>query len=265
VTADQLADWLARFRYYRRPPSEQDIRAWLDHFAAGDQAVAEKVLDHVTVVSEEEIQRGYRIALEAIPGWNRRRDRRRGEWVFAGFGGPGQSGSDMLRKFREANRLSADRFDYLFSAIGNLASLELTQQDTVVFVDDFSGTGDQVANLWPVHAELAGGARSFLILTAATQQAVERILTLDDLDELLVAQVLGTEANVFSEDNLQFTAAERAIILPYCVLSDPRNPTGFGSCGLLFVLSHKTPNNTLPILHANKATWRGLFPRYLNV
>jgi hypothetical protein len=265
VTEDQLANWLARFRYYRRPPSEDDIRAWLGYFGAGDEAVAEAVLERITVISEEDIQRGYRAALEAIPGWNRRRDRRPGEWVILGFGGPGQSGGDMLRKFREANRLSADRFDYLFTSIAELASLELTQEDTVIFVDDFSGTGDQIAKHWRVHAELAGGARSYLILTAATQQAVERILDLPDLDELLVRQVLGPEANILSDANTDFSDAEKIVIQQYCEQADRKQPRGFGECGLLLVLSHKTPNNSLPILHVNKPTWRGLFPRYLNV
>lgn len=265
MTEKQLTEWLARFRFYRRPPEERDIRAWLARFSAEDQAVAEKVLDRVILISEEEIQRGYRAALETIPGWNRRRARRPGEWVIVGFGGAGQSGAEMLRKFREANRLSSDRFDYLFASVTDLAGLELTEADTVVFVDDFSGTGDQITAHWPIHAELAGGARSFIVLTAATEHAVQRIMQLANLDELLVAEVLAKDKDIFAEECLDFSPAEKEALLSYCSLADARNPRGFGRCGLLFVLSHKTPNNSVPILHANKPSWRGLFPRYLNV
>lgn len=259
-----MQEWLARFSNYRRPPSEQEIREWIARFDE-HQGLGEKVLDHVVLASEEEIQRGYRDALEAIPGWHRQRSRRRGQWAIAGFGGAGQSGAEMLRKFREANRLSPDRFDYLFASITDLPSLELSHEDTVIFVDDFSGTGDQITTHWPVHAELIGGARSFLVLTAATEAAVRRIVELQQLEELIVAQVLGGDANVLSPDSPYFSAAEKEALLTYCRIADARKPRGFGDCGLLYVLSHKTPNNSLPILHVNKQSWRGLFPRYLNV
>ena len=36
---------------------------------------------------------------------------------------------------------------------------------------------------------------------------------------------------------------------------------GFNECGLLLVLSHNTPNNTLPLIWANTSKFKGLFPR----
>ncbi len=262
---EKLAGWFERFRYYRAPPSIAEIRDWLGRFSEADRPVAEKALDSIRLVSEVEVQKGYKEALESIPGWNSRRTKRSGKWVIAGFGGPGESGADMLRKFREANRLSGQVHDYLFAAVADLANLELTGHDTVVFVDDFAGTGDQISGLWPVHAELAGGARSFLILTAATIDAIERILDFEALEEVLVSHVIPRSDNIFSQDCTHFTDEEKNILLPYCKVADSKRPRGFGNCGLLFVLCHKTPNNSLPILYANKNSWRGLFPRFLNV
>ena len=36
---------------------------------------------------------------------------------------------------------------------------------------------------------------------------------------------------------------------------------GFNECGLLLVLSHNTPNNTMPVIWENTSKFRGLFPR----
>ncbi len=35
-----------------------------------------------------------------------------------------------------------------------------------------------------------------------------------------------------------------------------------GDCGFVIVLAHKCPNNTIPILHARRAGWEGLFRRH---
>src|SRR5205085_243212 len=139
VTNEQLEGWFARFRFYRAPPSIDDIRAWLERFSEQHRPVAERALDLVRIVSEEDIQRGYREALGAIPGWHAQANQREGRWVFLGFGGAGESGADMLRKFREANRLSAGRHNDLFATLADLASPELKAKDTAVCVDDFSG------------------------------------------------------------------------------------------------------------------------------
>lgn len=267
MTPERIEGWYDRFRYYRRPPTREEITGWLARFSAdnGDRDLAAKLLDEVRIVSEEEIQIGYREALEAIPGWSPRKDNRTGNWVICGLGHAGESGAEMLRKFREANRLGAARFDYLFDSVTNLAGRKLTEQDTVVLVDDFAGTGDQVCSYWPTHAELIGGAKAYLVLTASTRVAIDRFVGLISLEEILVDHVLEAQHDIFSNLNTTFSQPEKARLLEYCTKADRKNPKGFGDCGLSFVLSHKTPNNTVPILHANKSSWVGLFPRYLNV
>lgn len=267
MTPQRIDGWYDRFRYYRRPPSREEIASWLERFASenGDRDLAARLLDAVRIVSEEEIQIGYREALEAIPGWDRNREHREGNWVICGLGHAGESGAEMLRKFREANRLGAERFDYLFDNVTNLVERKLTEQDTVILVDDFAGTGDQVCSYWPTHAELIGGAKAYLVLTASTEAAITRFVDLISLEEILVSHVLEEVDNLFSGQSEVFSAEEKARLLEYCRLADKNNPKGYGDCGLAVILSHKTPNNSLPLLHANKASWSGLFPRYLNV
>lgn len=255
--------WIDRFRYYRDPPNREAIERWLGLFGEGHREIARKVLDHVVVVSEREIQQGYRAALNSLPGWQERGAANAGRWFFVGFGRSGESGPAMVRIFREANDLALARYNDLFCELSDLPSLKLTALDVVVFIDDFSGTGRQVCRMWPVVAEMvASEAACHLILTAATTAAVNAIGNRTDL-VLHTRITLDENDNVLAPASAVFSPDEKQVIRDYGYIADPRKPDGYGGSGLLFVLSHKTPNNTLPILHINEPHWRGLFPRYL--
>jgi hypothetical protein len=259
----RVNEWIRQFRFYRDSPHEAEIITWLNRFRGPDREVASRVLDCVEVISERSIQEGYRQALAAMPGWNRDAHLRDGKWVFTGFGVPGESGLAMLRLFREANNLSSQKFNSLFCSVTDIPKRKLSAEDTVVVVDDFAGTGRQIAYRWPTLNELiACDARCYLVLTAATVDAIQKIKT-DTTLEVLVHTAIERNENIFSGACRRFSAEDRATLLPYCKKADNKNPKGYGECGLLYDLSHKTPNNSIPILHANHAGWVGLFPRNL--
>lgn len=264
ITKPRITQWLKDFRYYREPPDEDAIHSWIECFAHNDRDLAVRLLDCVQLVSERKIIDGYREALANLKGWDDDSSLRKGRWFFVGFGRSGESGQAMLRQFREANQLSASKHNELFCVTIELPLKYLTAEDHVVFIDDFSGSGKQICDAWPTIQELiASDAKCYLILTSATRQAVEKVKSLANLS-LVVDIVLEECDNVFSSQCQQFSQAEKLVIEKYGKRADKRNPKGFGNCGLLFVLSHKTPNNTIPILHANHEKWQGLFPRYLN-
>ncbi|PDT73554.1 hypothetical protein CO675_29920 [Bradyrhizobium sp. C9] len=169
----------------------------------------------------------------------------------------------MVRIFREANNLTSEKYNYLFCNLIDLPKKKATAADTIVFIDDFSGTGKQVCRKWPIVFELvASDAQFFLVLTAATEPAINKIESETMLSVRAKIRIQRNE-NIFSPSCQRFTAAERETLLSYCERADSQQPKGYGDCGLLYVLSHKTPNNSIPILHVNKSRWRGLFPRYL--
>lgn len=258
----RLEGWLNSFRFYRNPPDKARIEDWLSQFAEDHHDVAKRVLDRIQVVSDTDILLGYRDFLNGCEGWNRNPAARVGAWYFIGFGGQGESGPHMVRLFREANRLNAPKYDSLFVTIRELPSLKLTAADTVVFIDDISGSGDQVCRLWPTIQELmASEARPILLLTAVTYRAVERIGKETEL-EVHFRDLLGSDRDFFHVDFLGFSPEEKEVIATYCARADGAKPKGYGDCGLLYVLAHKTPNNCLPIVHAYKPEWRGVLPRY---
>ncbi|SRR6266436_708685 len=265
IDKHRIGEWIGRFRFYRAPPDEPAIVAWLARFGDADKDLAARILDCVEVISEATIQKAYKQALESVEGWHRDGAQRDGRWVFTGFSGPGESGMAMLRVFREANRLTEAKYNRLFVSMIDIPSLRLSAEDTVVLVDDFAGTGRQICRRWPTLTELiASDARCLLVLTAATVEALEKIRASTEL-EIFSQHEIQKNENVFSTECRRFSTGDRNAILTYCSRADQKNPRGFGDCGLLYVLSHKTPNNSIPVLHANHHRWVGLFPRSLQM
>lgn len=260
---EQLASWTDRFGVYRMRPTKDALIQWLGRFDPADLPIAHKLLESVIIVSEVEIHEGYRTALDGLPGWSKSSKQRRGRWYFVGAGSAGESGPAMLRLFREANSLQHDGWQSFFVTAKELPALNLSAFDQCVFVDDFAGTGTQMVAYWPFIQELvASEAKYYLLLTAATRSAADNIRENTDL-ELRSFLTLGPETNVFSEESALFSDEERDALERYGKQAWKSYPRGFGNCGLTLVLSHKTPNNSLPILHANHEGWVGPFPRTL--
>ena len=136
--------------------------------------------------------------------------------------------------------------------------------DSVVLLDDFSGTGDQVCDAWnsPVTsfgALLADVGRVYLVLVAATAGARRRISEETSMS-LIHAHELRETDNIFSDHCTYFTEADRARLLRYGQIADRNHPMGRGDWGLATVFQHRPPNNSIPILHAVNATMGWAFP-----
>jgi hypothetical protein len=199
-----------------------------------------------------------------LGGWDADPNHRTGNWRFVAFASSsGESGDSMLHKFRVANRLAGKQYNALFIHKSELLSANLGPDDTVVFVDDFSGTGEQVTTAWTdnIAELLTGGSRAYLLLAAASVGARTHIQDSTGLTVVPGFELNATD-NIFSVECTHFTQPEKDIILQYCRRSNRRHPKGRGDSGFLVVLAHSCPNNTIPILHSYNRRWEGLFRRY---
>jgi hypothetical protein len=276
IDAKRYKRWIDRFGSYREGIINVTIESWLNQFDTGDQDLAARVLDVVDYYSQSQIYAAFRETLAALPGWNESFSKRTGNWRFAAMSSSaGESGDAMLHHFRIANKLDPKRFDELFVSRSELFrqpmlpegdSRKLGEDDVVVLLDDFSGTGDQVCNAWndPVTsfcALLTGVGKIYLILVAASKAARQRISKETALCPMS-AHELHESDSVFSEQCRHFTKLDQARLLHYGQIADKNNPKGYGNCGFVVVFQHRPPNNSIPILHADHSKWTGLFPRH---
>lgn len=243
------------------------LENWLEQFKSADKLIAAKTLDELLFFNQSQIAANYRAALRSLDGWDSNPAKRKGRWFFTSLSqSSGKSGDAMLHHFRVTNYLSSKSDDHMFVHRSALVRQKLTADDTIVFVDDFSGTGSQVCEAWndadiAYNEMLAGVGRIFLIVIAATKQAIKNIRD-KTLITLVACNPLDDRHNVFHASCKKFTKTEKAKLLTYNKLADKKAPKGFGECGLLVVFQHRCPNNSIPILHNQSAAWSPLFPRF---
>lgn len=259
----RIAGWVRRFAGYRQEVSACGVQAWLEQFDQHDRDLAARILDCVTYVTDEQIEGAFRSTLDHLPGWSPNKSARTGKWRFVAYSrAAGESGDAMLHRLRSAVGLTSARHHELFIGRSDLLREDLGPEDTVVFVDDFAGTGRQVSVGWKevMKELLPGEPRVFLVLVATSAAAKQRI---EEETELQVRSrlVLTKSDDVFSRQCKHFSHPERELLLRYCRRANKKNPKGFGDCGFVLILAHKAPNNSIPVLHATHDRWRGLFPR----
>ena len=263
IDTRRRSTWQRRFGSYRYGVTEAGIVDWLDQFAVADRDVVARLLDAVEFISAEQLHDAFRSLLSRLPGWHRNPRRREGRFAFVAFSASaGESGDNMLHQFRLANNLNHREHDSLFVGRSDLLRSGLGTDDTVVFLDDFVGTGNQAVRAWErMFQELTTQIGNvYLVTVGAFRVGSERIRN-ETRMQLLTHRPLGYRDNLFHGDCNHFSTEEKDRVLHYCKVAAPAHPRGFGDCGLVIVLYHQCPNNSLALLHASSQTWDPLFPR----
>ncbi len=263
IDADRLSTWRERFEGYRYGITEARLNRWLGKFADADRDSAARLLDAIEFISAEEVHAAFRTILARLPGWHRQPRRRRGRFAFIEFAtSGGESGGRMLHDFRLANNLTAAQFRPLFIGRSEIVRERFGRDDTVVFVDDFVGTGNQAVTAWRQHfQELTAEVGNVFFATVAAYRAGADEIGKCTRMTLITQRTLEFTHNLFHDSCHHFTAAEKRRILHYCELASRDHPKGYGDCALAVVLYHQCPNNSLAVLHATSQRWDPLFPR----
>jgi len=264
INLKRYRKWAKEFASFRHQITEDRIRTWLSEFEVEHLDTIARVLDAVDFITFEQIAGAFRHTLEGLEGWHRNEKKRQGKWRFVAYSSSaGESGDQMISRFRLANNLKGKQYNELFINRSDIVRAELSFEDTVVLVDDFVGSGDQACHFWKeIYGELlAEVGRVYLVVVAGTSRGVARI---NDETELEAIPHIGlTDAdNIFAPQCKPFNKKEKQLILDYCKVVDGANPQGHGECGLLVVFSHTIPNNSIPILGKRNPDWEPLFCRY---
>jgi hypothetical protein len=263
IDGARYAGWMTSFAGYRVAVTQQVIEDWLDQFRPEDRDLAARVLDAVTFLRQQDIEDAYRFAFNQLPGWNILPASRAGRWRILPFSdSAGTSGDSMLHAARTALGMSGRAYNELFIHRSDTYRAGLGRGDNLVFVDDFTGTGDQLCNAWQTGlSELVpDGVVAYFVVAVCGPMAMRRISTETQLN-VIAKSALTQSDDIFATACTHFSVADKARILSYCRKAKKRQPMGYGNCGFLIVFCHKAPNNTIPILHASSRSWTPIFPR----
>lgn len=236
--------------------TEARLLRWLDQFADEDLGLAIEVVKAVRYFDTANIRsmtkKLYRMITAELA------DRGFTSAVFVAAGGSGSGSATVVRALRELVRGTP----YRIATMLEVASIVPGGVDAIVFVDDFSGTGDTLVEWWANVEPIVrpNNAAVFVGLLVLNERARPR---LEEFADVLSVTELGPEANVLGNDSNVFSKEQQERLLKYCRSTgcSRRYERGYGACGLLVALKHGCPNDSLPILWHDGDVWRPLFNR----
>ena len=281
VTDDEILSLAEemRFRYMGREVGAIEIRRWLEQFEnTSHQRTMFKLLSGLRFYDENAIREKARVAFGIVEremrtliqeGLHRRRD----ILVSSLDESLAKSGSNYAKLFAQENRIFHEYVKPLealkrrFPTDGGIQRL--------VFVDDFSGTGQTIIdglkeNLEILHRANSEGIRVIIIVLVGFQEALQRVdrfISQNRLDaKVEFCEELDSGDRAFSEDSTIFpdpTEREKAkqIAEGMGVQLEKKHPLGYKDSQAAVVFYQSCPNNTLPILWSTNKDWKPLFRR----
>ena len=258
--------------------TEDRVRSWLRQFGATvNQRLAFTLLQGVKFYSTGLVREKLREAHSIVVRGTRSRvsgERVRRDILVSHLGGVGKSSAQYARLYADENRIAKDN---VVSPENIPAALKSKHCQSLVFVDDFIGTGktarrsirEIVENFGP---EIESSPVSVHVIALTGFNRGSRLVenTLADIAEsweLNICDPIDESQGPFAEGSTIFVDVEereraRRLIEECGRRSLPKTPLGFGDCAALVVFDSSCPNNSLPVLWASESeTWLPLFRR----
>ena len=244
-----------------------DVAAWVSQFRHEDQALAVRLFLNLRYFTSRDVTRLCQVLHSRLPSIVTDPTR---NTLFVGVGGPADSGEMILYHYRITNVIPQIKFVDLDGLRDRLMNSGENSVDSVVFIDDFIGTGGEAIRVLSMelveilqnHEFKYAGFHALAGFMHGVQE-IKRHVTLD----VEVAHLLTESDQVFHEasealgadffDRLRY----KEIAKEYGRKLFPAGPLGYGDCQALVAFFYNTPNNTLPIIWSEANGWRPLLRR----
>jgi hypothetical protein len=238
--------------------SPASLQKWASQFEEAEQDLLEIMLKNFRYFNFNSLSAKLRALHERLI------DRYGKDLTFISVGHPSKSGDLIGYFYRKENHLTSDSFEQ-FEDIGMLSK---HAGRTLVFLDDFSGSGRQAERLWhSIRAKISETdikAKLVYATIVALSRARKR-LEINSHLEFVSELELGSEQALFSDDSIIVPEARtrdrlHKMALKYGNRIYPSHPLGYSESGCLIAFFYSTPNNTLPLFWAKTASWHPLLP-----
>jgi hypothetical protein len=246
-----------------------DIVSWLENFEKHDWTKALIVLNTFEYYSTKDIIRQFDIGLMAII-----EELKAGEKiVLIPIGKLGKSGMAMIYYLKKATYFGNKRVKLM----ENNDFAAFTDNCKVVLVDDFSGTGGTIIEFYHEIKEKLPQKHTVIALTVVFMENAELALQKENIgikgNKRIAAfssrgSVFGYYPKMKAMRNFCFEYGDKLYSREkYINKKTLQHPLGFSNSQALIGFEHSIPNNTLPIIWADKKVdgkdinWNPLFPR----
>ncbi len=239
--------------------NEANILRWVRQFDDGDRHLVKKLLESIDYFGTSRIrgmtQQLVDITLQELGDVTQTR------LFFVATGSDYEGSRVVIRALRDIRRKTKANWRIL--TMTEAAALQSSEVDAIVFVDDFSGTGNKLVEWWKTVESLFLPKDATLVVALLVMNYLAEPRILEFADEAVHVKYLDEEDNALSPKSRRFDAAEREFLLHYCRRTGVTAELieGYGRCGLLIAFKHGCPNNSLPVLWSRSASWAPLFQR----
>ena len=233
------------------------IVRWLAQFSKKSRPVAAKSLEVLTYFSTSNIRKMTSELVDCVyqeyPSVSKK------HIYFVPIGGAGAGSQVIARVLRGIAKVPAGCVVTMLDVEGIAAE----QMKVVVLVEDFSGTGKQIDEWWPVVEGIFLPKNADIVLGLLVINYRARTRLAPVFKRILAVADLERQHDVFDAKCTKFSRAEKNALLAACRSTgcSSRFLKGFGDSGLLVVFKHGCPNNSLPILWYSQGAWHNLFQR----
>ena len=246
----------------RRFRDHEDMNAgivsrWLSCFADEDLELGVKILENIQYYPGRQIRQMANSLVSMV--YRNLGNLAKGKIYFVPVGGLGGGSAVLARALHDNTAIPKGRIKHMIE----IEPIPPDDIQAIVFVDDFSGTGDTLLKWWLTVEPLVlpKDVKVVVGLLVMNQRARSKIETF--ARALLSVTELTDEHNVLSQFSSAFQQAEKESLRSYCASTGCSHEyvEGYGGCGLLVAFKHLCPNNSLPILWAQTPRWQRLFRR----
>ena len=240
---------------------DDEIKRWLDQFERAEQPLIIKLLKEFKYYSSKKVNLLLRKLWTMI--LNDLKTSVDNVW-FVPVGYVAKSGSAIAYFFKKVNNLHIDKF----IPINEINSIKVSSETTIVFLDDYIGSGNQASLFWNSEIKRKSIDKScnslFYGVLVGLNEGIRKVEKNTDFKVRAV--------DVFSEKDLPFSKKSKIfdsrkekeeikkIIKKYGEKFFPEYPLGYNSLSTLIGFFYSTPNSTFPIFWSKENAWKPLLP-----
>lgn len=198
---------------------------------------------------------------------------------FVNIGNPSESSAHLLYYYRQENDLPVQLFInaheiYTHEIVGDniKTKLDVTNIDTLVFIEDFCGSGTQATEYYDKFVKAIKNEYTNIriifhsLFATQTGYNVVKELGYDDVKTVFLLdesfKCFSETSRFFKEDTDDLKNRCQILCTTHGENLYNSHPLGYKDGQLLIGFYHNTPNNTLPIFWSSSPNWRPIFKRY---
>ena len=176
----------------------------------------------------------------------------------------GTSSQTITHYFRQDSGMRSEKYSERFINFSDLEKWKNnTDRRTIIFLDDFIGSGTQISSLWIRLQNYHNHNHNYYVGVLLGFQDKINIIQDETPFKIISVETLCDNDRIFDNSNVHFNKKEKVILKQYCRDADSRKEFqyGFKCTQSMIIFYDHAPNNSIPILHHKSEKW--LHPLFL--